>query len=46
MTLLHGEVNSELINDTAALEEDFKFTLAAYLIAANNQTFFGYSNNW
>lgn len=44
--LLHGEVNRELAGKPAALAQDFEFALAAYLIAASNSSFFGYSDGW
>ena len=46
VVLLHGEVNQNLLNDTAALAVDFEFTLAAFLIAASDSSFFGYSDGW
>jgi hypothetical protein len=46
--LLHGEVNNALVssNDPAAMAADFEFALAAFLIAASDSSFFGYSNGW
>jgi hypothetical protein len=46
VALLHGEVNSALAGDPAALAADFKFALAAFLVAASETAFFGYSNGW
>lgn len=47
--LLHGEVNNALLlpsPDPAALAADFKFVLAAFLVAASDSSFFGYSDGW
>jgi len=47
--LLHGEVNDALLHpnpDPAALTADFMFVLAAFLIAASDSSFLGYSNGW
>ena len=40
---MHGEVN-KLPN--ASLAEDFAFTLAGFLIAAEDTSFFGFSRGW
>lgn len=46
--LLHGEVNNALSpnTDPAVFESDFTFALAAFLIAASDSSFFGYSDGW
>jgi hypothetical protein len=51
--LLHGEVNQQIIGGgTAAAAasqmaaDDFQFALAAFLIAASDSSFFGYSDGW
>jgi hypothetical protein len=46
--LLHGEVNNALFPnpDPAALAADFKFVLAAFLIAASDSSFLGFSDGW
>lgn len=46
VVLLHGEVNHALTGDDAALAADFEFALAAFLVAASDSSFFGYSNGW
>lgn len=46
VALLHGEVNTLLVNDTKAVAADFEFTLAAFLIASSDSSFFGYSDGW
>ena len=43
VVLMHGEVN-KLPN--ASLAEDFAFTLAAFLVAAEDTSFFGFSRGW
>ena len=46
--LLHGEVNDALFPDPdpTTLEADFTFVLAAFLIAASDSAFLGYSDGW
>eukprot|EP01063_Lacrimia_lanifica_P017667 TRINITY_DN24701_c0_g1_i1.p1 TRINITY_DN24701_c0_g1~~TRINITY_DN24701_c0_g1_i1.p1 ORF type:complete len:412 (+),score=99.13 TRINITY_DN24701_c0_g1_i1:71-1237(+) len=44
--VLHGEVNGALVGNATALQHDFEFSLAAFLIAASDSAFFGYSNGW
>jgi hypothetical protein len=44
--VLHGEVNSVLAGNATALQEDFLFSLASFLIAASDSSFFGYSAGW
>lgn len=46
VAVLHGEVNAWLGANSTALEEDFTFALASFLIAASDSSFFGYSNGW
>lgn len=46
VVLLHGEVNHALVGDPAGLAADFEFALAAFLVAASDTSFFGYSNGW
>ena len=49
MALLHGEVNQALLSPVPqpeALAKDFEFALAAFLIAASDTAFFGYSDGW
>jgi len=46
VSVLHGEVNAWLGVNRTALENDFTFTLASFLIAASDSSFFGYSKGW
>merc|ERR1740117_1274799 len=47
VVLLHGEVNQAISpNHPKALAADFEFSLAAFLIASSETSFFGYSNGW
>lgn len=46
VSLLHGEVNKQLLGNATALAEDFTFSLAAFLIAASDSAYFGYSDGW
>ena len=46
VVLLHGEVNAVSVNNASALELDFNFSLAAFLVAASPTAFFGYSQGW
>ena len=44
--VLHGEVNADLKGNATALQEDFLFSLAAFLVVATDSAFFGYSDGW
>merc|ERR1712218_60882 len=44
MILIHGELNTH--HDAPNLEDQFKFVLAAYLVIADNSSFFGFSDGW
>ena len=49
VALLHGEVNQALLSPVSqpeALAKDFEFALGAFLIAASDTAFFGYSDGW
>ena len=48
VALLHGEVNAANLNppNPAALTADFTFSLAAFLVASSDTSFFGYSYMW
>lgn len=46
VVLLHGEVNNAFTGNPPLLAEDFEFALAAFLVAASDTSFFGYSNGW
>eukprot|EP00591_Stephanopyxis_turris_P011240 CAMPEP_0195526388 /NCGR_PEP_ID=MMETSP0794_2-20130614/27428_1 /TAXON_ID=515487 /ORGANISM="Stephanopyxis turris, Strain CCMP 815" /LENGTH=394 /DNA_ID=CAMNT_0040657061 /DNA_START=201 /DNA_END=1381 /DNA_ORIENTATION=- len=43
VVLMHGEVNK---HPNASLAEDYAFTLSAFLIAAEDSSFFGFSRGW
>ena len=38
--------DDDLKGNATALHEDFLFTLAAFLVAASDSAFFGYSDGW
>jgi hypothetical protein len=46
VSVLHGEVNAMSKGNSTALAEDFTFSLAGFLIAAADSSFFGYSDKW
>ncbi len=46
VALAHGQVNRQIEGNPEALKKDFIFSLASFLIAASDHTFFGYSNGW
>jgi hypothetical protein len=44
--LMHGEANNGNTKRGGDPEDNFNFTLAAFLVAAENASFFGYSDGW
>lgn len=44
VALMHGEVNTDA--SAGSLQQQFTFTLAAFLIAAADSSFFGFSDGW
>lgn len=44
VVLMHGEINADSSAGTA--QEQFEYTLAAFLITASDASFFGFSDKW
>ena len=46
VVMMHGEVNHQNEDNSQAVTHDFRFSLACYLIAAHDNSLFGFSNGW